>query len=117
MSNEAVAEFLKTATLGGESAENVAELQHAFEKSGLKGFRLKALEFAKARWQKSHDNARTITYLYAALDQKDQAFAWLEKGYEQRALWLIWVESDPTFEPLRSDPRFHDLLRRMNFPE
>jgi len=116
LAKEAVAEFLKEDTLTGESAENVAELQHAFEKSGLKGFRLKKLEFAKARWEKSHDNARELAYLYAALNQKDQAFAWLQKGYEQRALWLIWVESDPTFEALRSDPRFQELLRRMNFP-
>jgi tetratricopeptide (TPR) repeat protein len=116
LAKEAVAEFLKEDTLTGESAENVAELQRTFEKSGLKGFRLKKLEFAKARWEKSHDNARELTYLYAALNQKDQALAWLQKGYEQRALWLIWVESDPTFEPLRSDPRFQKLLRRMNFP-
>jgi TolB-like protein/Tfp pilus assembly protein PilF len=116
MVNEAVAELLKEATLAGESPENVAELQHAFEKSGLQGFRQKKLQFAKARWEKLHDNAREFAYLYAALNQKDQAFAWLQKGYEQRALWLIWVESDPTFDPLRSDPRFQELLRRMNFP-
>jgi len=116
MEKEAVAEFMKQAALVGETPEHLAELQRVFESSGLKGFRLKALEFAKTRWQKSHDNAHTIATLYAALDQKDQAFAWLEKGFEQRALWLIWVEADPTFEPLRSDPRFQDLLRRMNFP-
>jgi TolB-like protein/DNA-binding winged helix-turn-helix (wHTH) protein/Tfp pilus assembly protein PilF len=117
LTKEAVAEFLKQETLTGESVENVAELERAYEKSGLKGFRLKKLEFAKARWEKSHDNARELTYLYAGLNQKDQALAWLKKGYEERALWLIWVESDPTFEPLRSDPRFQDLLRRMNFPK
>ncbi|MFB3923015.1 MAG: winged helix-turn-helix domain-containing tetratricopeptide repeat protein [Terriglobia bacterium] len=117
MTKEAVAEFLKEAALTGETPENVAELQHAFENSGLKGYRLKKLELAKARWQKSHDNQRTIASLYAALDQKDQALAWLEKGFEERAVWLMWLESDPAFAPVRSDPRFQDLLRRMNFPE
>ena len=116
LAKEAVGEFLKQATLVGETPENVAELQRVFERSGLEGYRLKSLEFAKARWQKSHDNAHTIATLYAALNQKDQALTWLEKGFEQRALWLIWLESDPTFAPVRSDPRFQDLLRRMNFP-
>jgi TolB-like protein/Tfp pilus assembly protein PilF len=113
---DAVEEYLKAATLNGESAENVAALRHAFRDSGLKGFRLKQLEIAKARWQKSHDNAEEITRLYAALGEKDQAVAWLQRAYEKRAVWLIWVGFDPMFESLQSDPRVQDLLRRINSP-
>jgi len=117
MPKEAVAEYLKAATLTGQSAENVAALGRAFRESGLKGFRLKRLEIAKARWQKSHDNAEEITRLYAALGEKDQAVAWLERAYEKRALWLIWIGFDPMFESLQSDPRVQDLLRRINYPK
>jgi serine/threonine protein kinase/TolB-like protein/Flp pilus assembly protein TadD len=116
MPKEAVEEYLKAATLTGESAENVAALGHAFRDSGLKGFRLKQLEVAKARWQKSHDNAEQIARLYAALGEKDQAVAWLQRAYEKRAVWLIWVGFDPMFESLQSDPRVQDLLRRINSP-
>jgi hypothetical protein len=52
--------------------------------------------------------------IYAALGEKDKAFEWLGKGYEQRSWFLTYVKVEPTFDPLRSDPRFQDMLRRMN---
>ena len=55
-----------------------------------------------------HDRART----YAGLGEKDKAFEWLEKGYEDRS--ILSIKAYGVFAPLRSDPRFADLLRRMN---
>ena len=49
--------------------------------------------------------------------EKDQALALLETAYQQRNGWLAWLQARRTWDPLRSDPRFQDLLRRMNFPE
>lgn len=55
--------------------------------------------------------------VYAGLDEVDEAFAWLERGYEERTHWLIWLGREPyVWDNLASDPRFHDLVRRMNFP-
>jgi serine/threonine-protein kinase len=53
---------------------------------------------------------------YVALGDKEQAFAWLEKAYDERAPWLVSLKSDPAFDPLRSDRRFHDLGRRVGLP-
>jgi hypothetical protein len=50
--------------------------------------------------------------IYAGLGEKDKAIEWLEKGYEDRSIPPVKV--DPALYPLRSDPRFADLLRRMN---
>lgn len=58
--------------------------------------------------------ARAI--VYAALDEKDQAFAWLEQGYKGRAIALTGLKSAPTYDSLRPDPRFADLVRRVGFP-
>ena len=58
-----------------------------------------------------------IAFVYAGLGEKDRAFEWLEKGFEGRGFWLTTLQVNPLFDPLRSDPRFQDLLRRMNFPE
>ena len=52
-----------------------------------------------------------------ALGENDQALEWLETAYEDRPEGMVWLKPDPIFDPLRSDPRFQDLLRRMNLPE
>jgi TolB-like protein/Tfp pilus assembly protein PilF len=57
-----------------------------------------------------------ISLIFAALKQTDKAVAQLEAGYRERAAWMVWMKRDPRLETLRSDPRFQDLLRRMNFP-
>ncbi len=51
------------------------------------------------------------------LDDKDQAFEWLEKARKTRTTLMSQLKVDPVFDPLRDDPRYQDLLRRMNFPE
>ena len=54
--------------------------------------------------------------LYAKLGEWNQAMVWLERAYHGRDFPLTQLQVDPTFDALRSDPRFQDLLRRMNFP-
>jgi hypothetical protein len=51
--------------------------------------------------------------IYAGLGEKDQAFAWLQKAYEERSGEMVDLKVDPRFDNLRSDPRFADLLRRV----
>ena len=58
-----------------------------------------------------------VAVVYAALGEADTAFDWLEKAYERRVLALPWIRVFPGVDPLRTDPRFQDLLRRIGFPE
>ena len=53
--------------------------------------------------------------IYAALGEANQAFEWLQKGYEQRSLFLIHapLKMDPAFDVLRGDPRFDELLKKV----
>ncbi len=53
--------------------------------------------------------------LHTILGEKERAFAWLEKAYEERSPWMAYMANDPAFEALRSDPRFADLVRRVGF--
>ncbi|MEE9466651.1 MAG: tetratricopeptide repeat protein, partial [Candidatus Neomarinimicrobiota bacterium] len=55
--------------------------------------------------------------VYASIGEMDQAFQWLEKAYEQRDNWLQYLKVAPRWDPIRDDPRYADLMRRMNFPE
>jgi serine/threonine-protein kinase len=59
-------------------------------------------------------NARCLVYLYIALGDNDKAFQWL--AYEHPAFSLPWVRVSPHAEPLRDDPRFDELLKKMNLP-
>ena len=59
----------------------------------------------------------SLALAYSDVGDKQQAFAWLEKAYEERDPWLgLTLKSEPGFDRLHSDPRFQDLVRRMNFP-
>lgn len=51
--------------------------------------------------------------IYVQLGEPDQAFEWLERAYEERDPWLVWIKVNPAFDRVRSDPRFPDLLRRV----
>ena len=63
-----------------------------------------------------HVPAYFVGRIYAALGERDEAFRWLEAAYRERGEWLVLLKVDPRFDSLRPDPRFQDLLRRMNFP-
>jgi len=56
-----------------------------------------------------------IALVWIGLGDYDQAFAWLEKGCEERDLGLVWIKVEPMADALRSDPRFEKLLRRVGF--
>jgi hypothetical protein len=76
----------------------------------------KVLDQLTARAKQKYVPAYFSARIYAGLGQKDKAFEWLEKAFDDRSIGMSFgtIAVDPVFDPLRSDPRFHDLLRRMN---
>jgi hypothetical protein len=58
-----------------------------------------------------------IALTYAFVGETDEAFAWLERGYRERDPQMIILKASPASDPLRSDPRYQDLIRRIGFPE
>jgi serine/threonine-protein kinase len=58
-----------------------------------------------------------LVQVYIGLGDKDRAFAWLEKAYQERSYFMAYLKVIPVADPLRSDPRFDDLLRRMGLPQ
>ncbi len=53
----------------------------------------------------------------AVIGETEEAMTWLERAYEEREPMLVFAKVSPSLDPLRSDPRFQDLLRRIGFPE
>jgi hypothetical protein len=58
-----------------------------------------------------------IAGAYTMIGETDEAFAWLERGYNERDPQMIYLKADPSLDPLRSDPRYHDPVRRIGIPE
>jgi TolB-like protein/Tfp pilus assembly protein PilF len=112
MYKEAVEEFLKAQTLLGDKQEEIAALRQAFTISGIRGFRQKQLDLVLERSKRQPVLSSFIAGLYARLGERELAFQWLEKAYEERdPVFLLKV--DPRWDGLRSDPRFADLIRRV----
>jgi len=60
--------------------------------------------------------ATNIALIHAELNEKEEALRWLEQGFEERAAWMVYLNTDPRYDNLRSEARFQELLRRMKFP-
>ena len=69
------------------------------------------------KWDESHDTAVSVAVVYMGLGDHDSAMAWLEKAYQRHSNNAVWLLIHPPFDPLRTDPRFVDLVRRMGFPK
>ncbi len=94
--------------LQGASREDVAEMEAAYREGGFRGYLRWRLAKAKQPFGKAS--------LQAALGMHDEAIANLELCYQQHWWAMVRLNNDRAWDPLRQDPRFQDLLRRMNFP-
>jgi tetratricopeptide (TPR) repeat protein len=116
MFKEAIAEHEKAVALLPEIPLYLGHLGNTYGLAGKKTQALKVIEQLKEQSKRKYVAPYDIALVYIGLGDKDQAFAWLEKGYQAHSNDMSNLKADPTFDPLRSDPRFQDLLRRMNFP-
>jgi TolB-like protein/DNA-binding winged helix-turn-helix (wHTH) protein/Tfp pilus assembly protein PilF len=114
MTHEAVAELQTAVRLSPDSPALMANLARAYIASGKRSEARKLLTELKKRSTPGYSNAAEIAVIYAALGDADQAMNWLEKGYEER--FNPGVLLRPGFDPLRSDKRFQDLMRRLHLP-
>ena len=118
---EAVEELERDLALKG-APDMAAAVHRAFATAGYKGA---MREYASAMEAMQRANQgffpESLASAYAALGDKDRAFNWLEQAYQQREKvsldWgLMILKEDRMLDPLRSDPRFKDLLRRVGLP-
>jgi len=114
---EAIAEYQKAIPLSGDSPDEPASLGHAYALSGKRREAQVVLDALKERSRRSYVSPTIIAFIYIGLGEKDQAFAWLDKAYEGRDFILVQLKAEPTFDSLRSDQRFVDLLRRVGLPQ
>jgi serine/threonine-protein kinase len=112
---EAIAEYQKALQLEDDPWVR-ALLGHAYAASGKRDEALKVLNQLKETSKQRYVPAYGIAVVYAGLGEKDEAFRWLEKSYQDHANDLVILKVDPLLDSLHSDPRFADLVRRVGLP-
>jgi serine/threonine protein kinase/tetratricopeptide (TPR) repeat protein len=112
----AIKEFDKAVDLSGRHPVYLAGLGHAYAASGRAEGALKIIEELQQLSRHIYVPARGIAEIYIGLNERQQAFSWLDKAVEQRNGWLLHIESNPRYDSLRSDPRYVDVVRRVGLP-
>jgi TolB-like protein/Flp pilus assembly protein TadD len=113
MQPEAIRAFKKAVTYSGRGPLYVAELAHLYAAAGRRKDARELLKELTELARKRYVSPYAFALVYTGMGNKDQAFAWLDKAYEERASVLPFAKINPRFASLRSDPRFHSLLRRL----
>ena len=115
MFKEAIQQSEEAVKLANESTVSLATLGQAYASAGNKGDAGKILDRLLERSKKQYVPSYWIALVQMSIGNKDEAFAWLEKAYNERSSWLVWANVEPRFDTLRSDPRFTSLLVRIGF--
>ena len=114
---EAIAALREGQKLSPDWLELQAVLAYTYASAGERGEAEALLTKLLKSAAETYVNPVLIAGVYVALADNDRAIAWLERGYREKCSWMSWIAIEPQLERLRPDPRFKELLKRMNLPE
>ena len=119
MHPQVIEEWKAYGELSGDPNESdfASALEQGFRATGWKGALAKGIEVRLAQRNRGYLSAYVIATLYAELGDKDQAFRWLNTAYQERDWWMIGLKTDFLLDPLHSDPRFAELVRKIGLPQ
>ena len=115
MTEQAMAEFHKALDLSEGDTSALAALGQAYAFSHQTAEASKILDQLNERSRQTYVQPAAIAAIYIALGDTNQAFVWLQKAYDDRSEWLVYLKVDPWADGVRNDARFNDLVRRV-FP-
>jgi TolB-like protein/Flp pilus assembly protein TadD len=113
MYKEAVAAFEKARSLGGANSLILGSLGHGYAVSGNRPGAERLLEELRDLSMRGYASPISRVLIYIGLGERDRAFEWLDRAYEEHDPWLAWLKADPIFDSLRADPRFDILLKKL----
>ncbi len=115
---EAISEYQKAIEMSNGDQDATASLAHAFAVIGRRAEAEKILRDLEQKSKTAYASPYMIATIYAGLGDKEKAFEYLEKAYQERSLDISWhLKADLRIDNLRSDPRFPDLVRRVGYPQ
>ncbi|OLD27485.1 MAG: hypothetical protein AUJ04_03830 [Acidobacteria bacterium 13_1_40CM_3_55_6] len=110
---EAIAELQKGTDLSGRASGSLADLGYAYGVWGQPTEAVAIIKELEQKYARHETHAWDIAAVYSGLGDRDQAFAWLEKDFRAHSTSLPAITIGNSFDSLRNDPRYADLLRRM----
>jgi TolB-like protein/Tfp pilus assembly protein PilF len=111
MFNESINEFTKA----GDGPYSLGHLGNAYARAGQTDAARKSISQLEEQVRRDGVGRYEIALVYAGLGEKREAFRWLEDSYRAHDVGLVYLKIDPCLDPLRSDPRFDDLMKRIGF--
>ena len=112
-----IAELRTAGQLEPNNPEIEAAMGRAHAEAGEEEEAEKVLDDFRERLQHGFVSAYYLALVHVGLGQFDQAFDWLAKAEAERSFYIGWLKVDPELDPLRSDPRFAALMRKLHFQE
>lgn len=113
---DAIREAELFATLSERAANSLPLLAAVYVRGGREAEGRALLKELEVLSRDTYVPPLVISRVYANVNEPDRAFAWLENGFEIRDPGLVWLKVDPMWDPIRDDPRFSDLIRRIGLP-
>jgi tetratricopeptide (TPR) repeat protein len=114
---DAIAALQRSVSRSRRNPGALAILAGVYGFAGQRAEALKLIDELKATAQHQHVSGFCFAQAYAGLGDSEQALTWLESAYEDRDQFMVFIKTYPGLDPLRSEPRFQTLVRRMNFPQ
>ena len=114
---EAIPILERTLSVSKRSSAVIGVLIHAYALARRRDDALRLLAELKKRRRAGYVPAAAFVNAYLGFGENEEAFVWLERGYQEHSNILQWLKVHPYFDPLRNDPRFRDLLRRVGLDQ
>jgi TolB-like protein/Tfp pilus assembly protein PilF len=115
--DEAIPVLENALTLTDRSPAVIGVLVRAYAHAGRRTDALRLLDELKRRQRKGYIPTAAFVNAYLGLGDNEQAIVWLERAYEEQSMIMEYIKVHPFFDPLRSDPRFADLVRRVGLDQ
>src|SRR3989454_2237709 len=116
MYDDALVEFAKARELSRDSPASLASLAHCYAVSGATADAQKLLQQLTEISQRQYVSSYDLALIHHGLGQKEECFEWIDRAYEIRDGWMIYITVDPRWQSLHSDTRFSHVVRRVGLP-
>jgi adenylate cyclase len=119
MYSQAIKEYRVESQVSGDRDESdyVSAMEKGFRTGGWRGALERGIEVLEEQRKTGYSSAYWIAASYAELGDSERAFEWLNLAYQEHDEWLLSLRTERSFDPIRSDPRFAELMRKVGLPQ